>query len=92
MISKVIIDENVDIIYIAEIQIDEYFPIAQFLLPRYYKPYRLDISNKQAGVLIYIKAHLPSILLANDISPKDIQAIPFKLNLRKEKKDAPVYL
>ena len=61
------------------------FPTAQFLWSGYHKPYRLDISDKQGGLLIYIKAHLPSRLLSNHISPKDIQAIPFELNLRKEK-------
>ena len=82
---KLIINENVDILCIAETKIDESFPIAQFLWSGYHKPYRLDISDKQGGLLIYIKAHLPSRLLSNHISPKDIQAIPFELNLRKEK-------
>ena len=82
---KVIVYENVDILCIAETKIDESFPTAQFLWSGYHKPYRLDISDKQGGLLIYIKAHLPSRLLSNHISPKDIQAIPFELNLWKEK-------
>ena len=80
---KLIVNENVDILCIAETKIES-FPTAQFLLPGY-KPYRLDISDKQGGLLIYVKAHLPSRLLSNLISPKDIQAVPFELNLRKEK-------
>ena len=82
---KLIIHENVDILCIAETKIDESCPTAQFYWSGYHKPYRLDISDKQGGLLIYIKAHLPSRLLSNHISPKDIQAIPFELNLRKEK-------
>ena len=78
---KVIVYENVDILCIAETKIDESFPTAQFLWSGYHKPYRLDISDKQGGLLIYIKAHLPSRLLSNHISPKDIQAIPSELNL-----------
>ena len=54
---KIIINENADILCIAETKIDESFPTAQFLLPGYHKPYRLDISDKQGGLLIYIKAH-----------------------------------
>ena len=54
-------------------------------LPGYDKPYRLDTSDKQGGLLIYIKAHFPSRLLSNHISPNDILAIPFELNLRMEK-------
>ena len=82
---KLIINENVDILCITETKIDEYFPTAQFLLPGYHKPYRLDISDKQGGLLVYIKANLPSRLLSNHISPKNIQIILFELNLRKEK-------
>ena len=74
---KVIINENVDILCIAETKIGESFPTAQFLLPGCHKPYRLYVSDKQAALLIYIKAHLPSRLLSNHISPKDIQVIPF---------------
>ena len=82
---KLIVNENVDILCIAETKIDESFPTAQFLWAGYHKPYRLDISDKRGGLLIYTKAHLPSRLLSNLISPKDIQAFPFELNLRKEK-------
>ena len=82
---KLIVNENVDILCIAETKIDESFPTAQFILRGYHKPYHLGIPDKQGGLLIYIKAHLPSRLLSNLISPKDIQAVPFELNLRKEK-------
>ena len=53
----VIINENVDILCIEETEIDESFPTTQFILPGYHKPYRLDISDKQGGLLIYITAH-----------------------------------
>ena len=82
---KLIVNKNVDILCIAETKIDESFPTAQFLLAGYHKPYHLGISDKQGGLLIYIKAHLSSRLLSNLISPKDIQEVPFELNLRKEK-------
>ena len=82
---KLIIDENVDILCIAETKIDEPFPTAQFILPRYHKPYRLDITDKQGGLLVYIKSHLRSKLLSAHNTFNDIQVIPFELNLRKEK-------
>ena len=72
---KLTINENADILYIAETKIYETFPTAQVL----------DITDKQGGLLIFIKAHLPSRFLSNHISPKDIQATPFEINLRKEK-------
>ena len=49
---KLILNENVDILCLAETKIDESFPTAQFLLPGYHKTYRLDISDKQGGLLI----------------------------------------
>ena len=56
---KLIVNKDVDILCIAETETDESFPTAQFLLSGYHKPYHLDISDKQVGLLIYIKAHLP---------------------------------
>ena len=82
---KLIIDESVDILCIAETEIDESFPIPQFILPGYHKPYRLDITDKQGGLLVYIKLHLPSRLLSIHNIANDIQVISFELNLRKEK-------
>ena len=74
---KLIKNENEDILCIADTKINKSFPTALFLLSGYHKLDHLGISDKQGGLLIYIKAHLPSRLLSNHISPKDIQAIPF---------------
>ena len=79
------IDENVDILCVAETKIDKSFPTAQFSWSGYHKPYRLDISDRQGRLLVYIKSHLPSRSLTNYTTPKDIQVIPFELNLRKER-------
>ena len=54
------------------------------MFPGYLKPYRLDISDRKGGLLVYIKSHLLSRLLKNFYIPSDIQIIPFELNLRKE--------
>ena len=40
---KLIIDEHVDILCVAETKIDNSFPTAQFSWPGYHKPHRLDI-------------------------------------------------
>ena len=55
------------------------------MLPGYQKSYRLDISDRKGGLLVYIKSHLQSRLLKNFDIPSNIQIIPFELNLRKEK-------
>ena len=50
-----VICDSVDILTIAETKIDYSFPTAQFRLANYYTPYRLDISNKSGGILVYIR-------------------------------------
>ena len=55
------------------------------MLPEYHKPYRLDISDRKGGLLVYIKPHLPSRLLKNFDITSNIQIIFFELNLRREK-------
>ena len=54
-------------------------------MPGYHKPYRLDITDKQGGLLVYIKSHLPPKLLSIHNTSNDIQVIPFELNLRTGK-------
>ena len=76
------IDENVYILWTAETKYS--FQAAQFALPGYHKPYRLDINDKQGGLLVYVKYHLPSKLLSTHNISNDIQIIPFESNLRKE--------
>ena len=80
-----VVMENIDILAIAETKIDESFPTAQFLLFGYHSPYRLDKSPKSGGILVYVKSSIPSRQLNFPNLPYKIQAIPFELNLRKEK-------
>ena len=70
---------------IAETKIDASFTTAQFLLDNYHQRFRLDINSKSGGILVYVKSSVPSRKLKCDVLLKSIQAIPFELNLRKEK-------
>ena len=79
---KTIINENLDILCIAESKIDKSFTTAQLMLPGYHN---LDISDRKGGLLVYIKSHLPSRLLKNFDITSNIQITPFELNLTKEK-------
>ena len=81
-----IINENVDIFTITETKLDGSFPTAQFEIKGYYSPFRLDITNKSRGLLVYIKSSIPSRKLSCDDICNSIQAIPFEINLRKEKR------
>ena len=80
-----IINGNVDVISIAETKIDASFPSAQFVFEGYHSPYRLDVSNRSGGILVYVKSSIPSRRLSCDNLCDSIQAVPFEINLRKEK-------
>ena len=80
-----IINGNVDVVSIAETKIDASFPSAQFVFEGYHWPYRLDISSKSGGILVYVKSSIPSRRLSCENLCNAIQAVPFEINLRKEK-------
>ena len=80
-----VVMENVNILAIAKTKTDELFSTAQFLLVGYRSPYRLDKSLKSCGILVHMKSSIPSRQLNFPNLPYNIQAIPFELNLRKEK-------
>ena len=78
-----IIGNNFDILSLAETKIDPSFPSAQFLLNSYNEPYRLDVSSRKGGLILYVKSSLASCLLTKFSIPEDIQIIVFEINLRR---------
>ena len=48
-------------------------------------PYQLDRSYKSGSILAYVRSSLPSQKLECPNIPFGIQAVPFKINLKKEK-------
>ena len=71
-------------ILIAETKLDASVPTSKFLIPSFYKLFRIDIGRKRGGILVNINCSLPSKLLINFMLPDDIQVIPFEVNLRKK--------
>ena len=55
-----IIEQNVDVLAAADTKIDASFPSALFFLEGYHSPYRLNISRRSGGLLVYVKATIPS--------------------------------
>ena len=47
---------KVDTLIVAETKIDASFPTAQFSAEGYHKPYRLDVSEKTGGILVYVNS------------------------------------
>ena len=73
-----------DVVYTAETKIDASFPSARIVFAGYHSPYRLDISSKSGGILVYVKSSIPSRHLSCENLCDSIQAVPFEINLRKE--------
>ena len=79
-----LVSEHIDILKVADTKLGASFPTAQFLMPGFYKPFRLDVTANSAGLLVYVKGSLPARELQTYKLPFDIQAIPFEIYLRKE--------
>ena len=80
-----LIPSHFDILPIAETKLDYSFPNAQFLLLNFHQPFRLDISWNSGGLLVFVRSSIPARIVFNSRLPPDIQAIPFEINIRKEK-------
>ena len=70
---------------VAETKIDVPFPTVQFSVEGYRKPYRLDVTEKSGGILVYIYSSIPSRQLHCGNLNLSIQAVPFEINLWKDK-------
>ena len=80
-----LISGNVDILIVVETKLDPSFPTAQFLIPGFHHPFRLDINRRSDGLVVYVKGSIPARVLTSFSTLADTQIIVFKINLRKEK-------
>ena len=51
---------------ISQTNIDESFPVGNFLLPEYSVPYRLDCDSKGGGILLYVREDILWNLLVRE--------------------------
>ena len=82
---KILISDSVDILYIAESKLDERFLNSEIVLNGFKKRYQLDVTVSRGGLLIYVKASLPSKIINHYEFPKDIQCIAMDLNVTNKK-------
>ena len=80
-----IIENNIDIMVLAETKLDASFPEHQFTLNGMRKPFRLDISERSGGLLVFVNNDIPSKLLTLYKLPCDIQIIPIEISVRSGK-------
>ena len=76
------VENNFDILCVAETKLDSSFPKAQFSVNGYKTPFRLDVTDTSGGLLIYVKTGLPSVPLKEFSIPKDVQILPFEIQLK----------
>ena len=62
---------------IAETKLDETFPDSQFKIEGMKKPYRLNISAKSGGLLVFVVSNISSKRIYSNLLPNDIQIIIF---------------
>ena len=62
---KAIFTGNLDIMAFTETKIDPSYPISQFKIGSFKKPYRLDRNAFGGGILIYVRQDIPSNQLKN---------------------------
>ena len=60
---------NVDVLMVSETEIDDSFPIGNFLIHRFSPQYRIDRDSKVDGIMLYIREDIPSNLLETDKDP-----------------------
>ena len=82
---KLIAQGKIDILVITETKTDSTFPLNQFAIQGYPKPYRVDRNRNGGGVFIYVREDIPRRELKIDNTPEDIESIFIKINLIKTK-------
>ena len=80
---KVLVNGMLDILIITETKLDDTFPVSQFHIDGFSKPYRLDRNRNGGGVIIYMREDIPSKILTKHVLPTDIEALFIELNFRK---------
>ena len=79
-----VISDIAAILAIPETKIDSAFFTTQFHFANYHTTYCLGISDKCESIFAYIKPNIPIRQLNCGNVCTSIQAVPFKINLRKE--------
>ena len=67
---------------ISETKLDNSFPEGQFLIEECSKPYRIDRNCHGAGIMLYVKADIPSKLLFIESLP--MEGFYEEINLQKK--------
>ena len=74
---------NIDVLMISETKIDDSFPLRNFLVGAFSKPYRLDRDSLGGGILLYVREDIQTNL--TEVETKPIEGFYVEINLRSDK-------
>ena len=74
---------NIDVLMISETKIDDGFPLGNFLIGGFSKPYRLDRDSLGGCILLYVREDIPTNL--TEVETKPIEGFYVEINLRNDK-------
>ena len=80
---KILVQDKIDILVVAESKLDDTFLDSQFHIPEYKVPFRKD-RNKLGGIIVFVRNDMPCKKLDVRI-PEDIKALFLEINLRHTK-------
>ena len=72
-----------DILIITKTKPDDTFPVSQFHIDEFTKPYCSDRNRNGGGVIIFVREDIPRKILTKHVLPTDIEALFIELNFRK---------
>ena len=75
----------VDVLTLSETKLDVSFPCQQFLMDGYKKPFRLDITSKSGGLLVYVRSTLPARQLNRFEIDQNFQILCLEISLHYKK-------
>ena len=74
---------KIDVLVITETKTDSTFPLNQFAIQGYSKPYRFDRNRNEGGVFTYVREDILSGELKILNTPEYIESIFIEINLIK---------
>ena len=77
------VNGNIDVLMMSKTKIDDSFPLENFLIDGFSKPYRLDRDSLGGSILLYVREDIPKNLL--EVETKLIEGFYVEINLRNDK-------
>ena len=78
------VNKTINIVANAETKINAKFPSSQFLIEGMKKPYRLDITDKSGGHLVYVDQNISSVqIYPKSLKSSGIQTVVLEIKSQK---------